>query len=142
MATMSIKARQSRFLWQAASLALFVAVCLGAVPAFAQQYKWSNEAPDRLRGTWVLRGERCEDPDSQLAIFSDGGYRWRKSRTDWGFARGKYSYLSPVGGTIYFRLQRFIQQDEPDFSISVSGIELKKYSYGSGDMARYDKCRK
>lgn len=113
-----------------------------AFPAQAQQYDWTNEVPDRLRGTWVLSGERCEDPNSQLAIFSDGGYRWRKSRTDWGFARGKYSYYSPVAGRVYFRLQRFIQQDEPDFSISVSGVELRKYSYGSGQSIRYEKCRK
>jgi hypothetical protein len=126
----------------AVGLLLFVVCCLAVSQASAQQYKWTNDVPDRLRGTWVIRGERCEDPNSQLAIFSDGGYRWRKSRTDWGFARGKYSYLSPVGGKVYFRLQRFIQQDEPDFSISVSGIELSKYSYGSGDMVRYDKCRK
>lgn len=108
--------------------------------AQAQQYDWVNEAPPALRGTWVVQGQQCEDPNSQLAIFSDGGYRWRKSRTEWGFARGKYSSLTPQSPTVYFRLQRFIEQENPDFSITAAGTELKKYSFGSGSMQKYDKC--
>lgn len=125
----------------AASIAIGLSLAAGSSPAQAQQYTWVNDAPEALKGTWVLQGQHCDDPDSQLAIFSDGGYRWRKSRTDWGFARGKYSYLNQQSPTVYFRLQRFVEQEEPDFSITASGGELKKYSFGSGSMSRYDKCR-
>lgn len=119
-----------------------MAVCMTvATGAAAQQYNWTNETPSSLNGTWVEMGQKCEDDNSHLVIFSDGGYRWRKSRTDWGFARGKYSYYTAYASSVYFRLQRFIQQDEPDFQISVSGTEMKKYSYGSGRLVRYDKCR-
>lgn len=113
---------------------------LAAPQAQAQDYDWTNDVPEKLRGTWVLLGQKCDDHDSQLAIFSDGGYRWRKSYTEWGFARGKYAMFSPASSRIYFRLQRFVQQEQPDFSISLSGNELKKYSYGSGRMREYEKC--
>lgn len=125
-------------------LAGLVSIAFGiisAAPAAAQQYNWTNDAPSSIKGKWVEMGEKCEDENSHLVIFSDGGYRWRKSRTDWGFARGKYSYGSIHASSIYFRLQRFLQKDDPDFQISVSGAELKKYSHGSSRLVRYEKCR-
>jgi len=122
--------------------ALILAVLLGvaATPAAAQEYDWTNTAPRALEGAWVKADQRCDDPNSQLMIFSDGGYRWRKSRTDWGFARGKYAYLTPTSSQVYFRVQRFLQQDAPDFQINVSGTSLRKYSYGSGKQVKYEKC--
>ncbi|SIS55952.1 hypothetical protein [Insolitispirillum peregrinum] len=123
-----------------ALLATIASVLVVSEPVQAQQYTWVNDVPGSLKGTWVVQGQQCSDPDSQLAIFSDGGYRWRKSRTEWGFARGKYSSISPQSATVYFRLQRLVEQEEPDFSITAGGNELKKYSFGSGSMQRYDKC--
>lgn len=126
-----------------AALALTTSALFASGSALAEgQYTWVNEAPESIEGTWVVSGERCEDENSHLAIFSNGGYRWRQSRTEWGYARGKYSYESAQWGTIYFRLQRLEPDNTPDYSISVSGTELRKYSLGSGKMERYDKCVK
>lgn len=121
-------------------LALGTAALLRPVAGLAQQYDWVNEAPDALEGTWVIRGQRCADDNSQLVIFSSGGYRWRKTRTEWGFARGRYSY-NPWGNTVYFRLRRLVQREQPDFQITVSGPEMRRYSYGSGETVFYEKCR-
>lgn len=123
-----------------AVIAALAAFGLGAGTAAAQQYDWTNDVPPMLEGTWVKMDQRCEDSNSQLMIFSDGGYRWRKSRTDWGFARGKFAQSTPASPQVYFRLQRFIQQDHPDFQINVSGMELRKYSFGSGKQVEYVKC--
>lgn len=49
---------------------------------------WVSAVPDSLRGAWAVEG-RCEDEEGLMLIFSNGGYRWRKSHTDWGFARGQ-----------------------------------------------------
>jgi hypothetical protein len=111
-----------------------------SVTAAAQTYDWTNDVPPTLKGVWVIQDQRCDDPNSQAVIFSDGGYRWRKSRTDWGFARGKYSYTTPTSALVYFRLQRFIPREAPDFQINVSGTSLRKYSFGSGVQVKYDKC--
>ncbi len=123
-----------------AAIILAALLLSAATPAAAQQYDWTSDAPPALDGTWVVQGQRCDDINSQLVIFSDGGYRWRKSRTDWGFARGKFSYITPRSSQVYFRVQRFVQQEQPDFQINVSGTSLRKYSYGSGKQVRYSKC--
>lgn len=116
------------------------AAALGLGSAVAQQYEWTNDVPAMLKGTWVKMDQRCDDPNSQLMIFSDGGYRWRKSRTDWGFARGKFAQTAPTSSQVYFRLQRFVQQEQPDFQINVSGTSLRRYSFGSGRQVKYEKC--
>lgn len=123
-----------------AAAVLTVVTAWVAWPAAAQNYDWTNDVPRSLEGTWVAEGQDCDDENSRLLIFSDGGYRWRKARTDWGFARGKYSYVHPDAYTVYFRVQRFVQQEQPDFQISVSGPRLSKYSLGSGRVQRYEKC--
>lgn len=115
------------------------AVLLAAGVSAARDYDWTNDVPPSLKGTWVVQGERCAADNSRLAIFSDGGYRWRKSRTDWGFARGKYSWTTG-SNTIFFRVQRFVHRDQPDFQITVSGTEMRKYSLGSGQLVEYEKC--
>lgn len=116
-----------------------VAVLATAGAAVAQEYDWTNDVPRPLKGTWVKIGERCEESGSRLAIFSDGGYRWRTAPTEWGFARGKYAWTdgSP---TVYFRVQRLVQQENPDFQITVTGPEMRKYAFGSGKLVRYEKC--
>lgn len=124
-----------------AAVVASAALSAAATPALAQQdYQWTNSVPDSLRGTWVVQGQKCDDENSRLAIFSDGGYRWRKARTDWGFARGKFSYDSDDAANVYFLLQRLVPNEEPDFQITVSGTEMRKYSFGSGETQRYDRC--
>lgn len=119
----------------AALLALTVAI----PGAHAADYNWINDPPPELVGTWVLRGQSCEDQNSQVLIFSDGGYRWRQTRTEWGFARGRFSWDRGSPNT-FFRVQRFVQQDDPDFQFIVTGPEMRKYTFGSGRVTRYDRC--
>lgn len=125
-------------------LMLFTESDLKRAGAAAFNYKpgeWVNPAPQQIKGTWAKDG-RCEDDDSLLVIFSDGGYRWRTSRTDWGFARGKYRYDSPQAYRVFFRLQRLVQTSEdPDQVITVSGSILKKYNLKGGTSETYEKCR-
>lgn len=103
--------------------------------------EWVNPVPQQLKGTWAKEG-RCQDDGSLLVIFSDGGYRWRTSPTDWGFARGKYRYDSPQAYRVFFRLQRLVQTgDEPDQVITVSGTTLKKYNLKAATSETYEKCR-
>lgn len=105
-----------------------------------QSGDWVSPVPDSLRGTWAVEG-RCEDEDSLMLIFSNGGYRWRKSRTDWGFARGKYRYTHPNAYRIEFQLQRFNQtSDAPDMTITVSGNEMRKYNLRGGTNETFQKC--
>ncbi|MGC2855527.1 hypothetical protein ACM64Y_08630 [Novispirillum sp. DQ9] len=125
------------------TLSVTVAALMAAVitPAAAQTYSWTNDSPANLTGTWVEMGQRCEDENSQLVIFSDGGYRWRQSRTDWGFARGQFSYTGPTPYSVFFRVRRLVQHENPDFQIAVSGNEIRMYSFGSGRERRLEKCR-
>ncbi|EKV32094.1 hypothetical protein C882_3158 [Caenispirillum salinarum AK4] len=112
----------------------------GATSTDYQSGDWVSPVPDSLRGTWAVEG-RCEDDDSLMVIFSNGGYRWRKSRTDWGFARGKYRYTHPNAYRIEFQLQRFQQpSDNPDAVITVSGNEMRKYNLMGGTNETFIKC--
>lgn len=120
---------------------LMAGLLLLSGPALAQSYSWTSDAPKNLIGTWVEMGQRCEDENSQLSIFADGGYQWRRSRTDWGFARGQFSYVSDTPYTIYFRVRQLVQQDRPDFQYNLSGDQLKIYNYGSGQQRRLEKCK-
>lgn len=108
--------------------------------AEAQTRAWTNTVPPNLEGRWVEFGERCEDADSQLMIFSDGGYRWRRARTDWGFARGQYSYVTSQPHQVQFRVRRLVQHQTPDYQLAISGTQLRVYSYGSGEQRRLEKC--
>ncbi len=102
---------------------------------------WVNVPPESLRGTWAKEG-RCRDDDSLLLIISDGGYRWRTSRTEWGFARGKFRYDNPQAYRVFFQLQRLVQAtDDPDQVFTVSGGTLKKYSLRGGTHDTFEKCR-
>lgn len=122
----------------AAAIAVFVSA---AVPAAAQTYDWTNDVPPNLAGTWAEMGQSCEDDNSQLVIYSDGGYRWRRSRTDWGFARGQFSYTGPQPYTVFFRVRRLDQHESPDFQLAISGDQLRIYSFGSGRERRLEKCK-
>lgn len=124
-------------------LPILAATALLAAPhvAAAQDSSWTNECPANLEGTWVEMGQRCEDDNSELVIFSDGGYRWRQSRTEWGFARGQFSYSGPNPYSLLFRVRRINQHQNPDFQIAVSGNEVRMYSFGSGRERRLEKCR-
>lgn len=105
-----------------------------------QSGDWVSRVPASLHGSWAVEG-RCADDDSLLLIFSDGGYRWRKSRADWGFARGKYRYTHPNAYRIEFQLQRFQQpNDSADVVITVSGAEMRKYNLMGGTKETFSKC--
>ncbi|MGE4529412.1 MAG: hypothetical protein AB7D00_13685 [Rhodospirillaceae bacterium] len=124
------------------SILAVAAMIAAATPAEAQTtYDWTNDSPANLTGTWVEMGQRCEDDNSELVIFSDGGYRWRQSRTEWGFARGQFSYTGSNPYSILFRVRRINQHQNPDFQIAVSGSEVRMYSFGSGRERRLEKCR-
>lgn len=120
-------------------LALAAGFTAAGGPVRAADYDWVNDVPAVLEGTWVIRDQRCEDENSQVLIFSAGGYRWRQARTEWGFARGRYAWTAG-SPNIYFRVQRFVQQDEPDFQFIVTGPEMRKYTFGSGKVTHYDRC--
>ncbi|WP_155976159.1 hypothetical protein [Novispirillum itersonii] len=119
--------------------AALLALAAGTADVRAADYTWVNEPPPGLVGTWVIRGQSCENENSQVLIFSDGGYRWRQTRTEWGFARGRFSWDRGSPNT-FFRVQRFVQQDDPDFQFIVSGPEMRKYTFGSGKVTHYDRC--
>ena len=121
-------------------LVAFWTVIMSADDVFAQSYSWRNDVSPDLEGAWVKAGQRCEDSGSLLMIFSSGGYRWRKAATDWGYARGKYSW-QPGSGSVSFKLQRFEPSDSPDFLFTVVGAEMRKYTYASGQLTRFTKCR-
>lgn len=109
-------------------------------PTDYQSGDWVSVVPESLRGSWAVDG-RCDDDDSLMVIFSNGGYRWRKSRTEWGFARGKYRYTYPNAYRIEFQLQRFEQpSDAPDAVITVSGKEMHKYNLMGGTKETFIKC--
>ncbi|MFA7430644.1 MAG: hypothetical protein WCZ23_10855 [Rhodospirillaceae bacterium] len=110
-------------------------------PASAQTYSWTTTAPANLIGTWVEMGQSCKDENSPLNIFADGGYQWRRSRTDWGFARGQFSYVSTQPYTIYFRVRQLVAQNKPDFQMALSGDQLRIYSIGSGQERRLERCK-
>ena len=116
-----------------------LALAAGTAGAQAADYTWINDPPPGLVGTWVIRGQSCADENSQVLIFSDGGYRWRQTRTEWGFARGRFSWDRGSPNT-FFRVQRFVQQDDPDFQFIVTGPEMRKYTFGSGKVTYYDRC--
>lgn len=107
--------------------------------AHAQNYTWRSDVLPALEGTWVGRGQDCDKDTSLLMIFSAGGYRWRKAPTDWGYARGKYSWQR--GATrVAFRLQRFNVEGDADFMFTIVGDEMRKFTYASGRMTRFERC--
>lgn len=121
--------------------AAFVLILLAAAtPAHAQTRTWTNTVPPNLEGRWVDIGEQCEDEHSQLMIFSDGGYRWRRARTEWGFARGQYAYVTQQPHQVMFRVRRLVQHEAPDFQISISGNQIRVFSFGSGQQRRLERC--
>lgn len=121
-------------------MACFFAMVGRSRDSFAQSYSWRNDVSPVLEGSWVKTGQKCEDSGSLLMIFSTGGYRWRKAATEWGYARGKYSW-QPGSPTISFKLQRFEPQDSPDFLFTVVGPEMRKYTYASGQLTKFSRCR-
>jgi len=110
-----------------------------ATPALAaQDYGWSNDAPDMITGNWMKLGYKCDDPKAELLIIADGGYRWRTPEGSFRYARGQYS-KSQDGYSVYFLVSNSATS-RPDFQISVSGNTLTKYSLGNGESQRYQKC--
>lgn len=113
----------------------------GVTPTDYQSGDWVSPVPTSLKGTWVVDGQSCESEDSLMLIFSNGGYRWRKSRTDWGFARGRYRYTHPNAYRVGFQLQRFVQSsDNPDALITVSGNRMTKFNPLGGTSESFQKC--
>ncbi|KAA5606417.1 hypothetical protein F1188_05990 [Roseospira marina] len=102
---------------------------------------WTTELPEQFAGTWVVGGA-CDSDSAPLIVLSNGGYRWRDGPTNWGFARGRYRYESPVTNRIEFRLNKLNSPHSgtTDYTITVSGIELKKYNLKSGTITEYEKC--
>jgi len=102
---------------------------------------WTTELPDQFSGTWVAGGD-CSSDSAPLIVLSNGGYRWRSGPTEWGFARGRYRYDSPMTNRAEFRLNKLNGPHDgtTDYVITVSGPELKKYSLKSGSIEEYDKC--
>jgi len=102
---------------------------------------WTTELPDQFAGTWVVGGD-CESDSAPLIVLSNGGYRWRDGPTNWGFARGRYRYDSPATNRIMFRLNKLNgpHDGSPDYTITVSGPQLKKYNLKSRTMQEYEKC--
>ncbi|NBT42106.1 MAG: hypothetical protein EBT20_16845 [Alphaproteobacteria bacterium] len=107
--------------------------------AHAQNYAWRTDVLPSLEGTWVKRGQDCTKDTSLIMIFSAGGYRWRKAPTDWGYARGKYSWQQGATSTA-FRLQRFNVESGADFLFTVVGDEMRKFTYASGRLVRFERC--
>ncbi|WP_092614092.1 hypothetical protein [Roseospirillum parvum] len=103
---------------------------------------WTDQVPARLAGTWAEEGADCDDPDSRLLIFSDGGYRWRLSVTKWGLARGQYRYPNSQARRIEFRLRRFFQtSDAADYILILDGADLKKVNPSGRTTKVYRRCR-
>jgi hypothetical protein len=102
---------------------------------------WTTELPEQFAGTWVAGGA-CDSDSAPLIVLSNGGYRWRDGPTNWGFARGRYRYDSPMTNRIEFRLNKLNSPHDgtTDFTISVSGPQLKKYNLKSRTMSEYEKC--
>jgi len=102
---------------------------------------WTTELPDQFSGTWVVGGA-CESDSAPLIVLSNGGYRWRLGATEWGFARGRYRYDSPMTNRVEFRLNKLNgpHDGSTDYIITVSGTVMKKYGPKSGTMEEYEKC--
>ncbi|MQX37461.1 hypothetical protein [Roseospira navarrensis] len=102
---------------------------------------WTTELPAQFAGTWIA-GNDCTSDSAPLIVLSNGGYRWRDGPTNWGFARGRYRYDSPVTHRIEFRLNKLNSPHSgtTDYTITVSGSVLKKYNLKSGTMEEYNKC--
>lgn len=112
----------------------------GVSPTDYRTGDWVSTVPRSLAGTWSVEGQ-CENEDALMLIFSNGGYRWRKSRADWGFARGHYRYTHPDAYSVEFRLQRLAEQrDQADSVLTVSGPVMRKFNPLGGTMERFEKC--
>lgn len=109
----------------------------GATPAAAQE--WSDDPPDLLRGSWALNG-RCESDTSEMLIFSDGGYRWRKSDGSWGFARGSFSYASPRSSRVLFKVRHIVPTPGYEAVLRISGSSLVKTNLKSNTQRNYRRC--
>lgn len=103
---------------------------------------WTPMLPKQFEGTWVVGGD-CESDSALLIVLSNGGYRWRDGPTNWGYARGRYRYDSPVSNKLLFRLSKLNSPHDgsPDYIITVSGMQLKKYNLKSRTEVEYEKCR-
>ncbi len=102
---------------------------------------WTTRLPPQFEGTWVAGGD-CDSDSAPLIVLSNGGYRWRDGPTNWGFARGRYRYDSPATNRILFRLNKLNAPHDgsPDYIITVSGPQLKKYNLKSRTMQEYEAC--
>lgn len=102
---------------------------------------WTTVLPPQFEGTWVVGGD-CDSESAPLIVLSNGGYRWRDGPTNWGFARGRYRYDSPATHRVTFRLNKLNSPHDgsPDYVLTVSGPQLKKYNLKSRTTVEYEKC--
>ena len=102
---------------------------------------WTSTLPPQFTGMWVVGGD-CDSDSAPLIVLSNGGYRWRDGPTNWGYARGRYQYDSPATNKLMFRLSKLNSPHDgsPDYIITVSGVQLKKYNLKSRTEVEYEKC--
>ncbi|MBB4264938.1 hypothetical protein [Roseospira visakhapatnamensis] len=102
---------------------------------------WTGTLPTQFKGIWVVGGD-CDSEHAPLIVMSNGGYRWRDGPTNWGYARGHYKFDSPASNKLMFRLSKLNSPHDgtPDYIITVSGVQLKKYNLKSRTEVEYEKC--
>ncbi|MBK1663394.1 hypothetical protein CKO38_02530 [Rhodospirillum rubrum] len=101
---------------------------------------WHDDAPENMKGVWAVSG-RCKGDTAEMLIFSNGGYRWRKSDGSWGFARGKFSYASPKSYRVLFKVSHLFPTEGYDAIVTISGNTLTKTNLKSNSRQSYRRCQ-